>query len=74
MAAVAAMNTIPGESEDIKKMVSSFKERRGVLTDLLKEIPGVKTNIPNGAFYLFPDFSYYFGKSDGETKIENLVE
>ncbi len=74
MAAMEAINTVPGESAEIKMMVNSFKERRGILTELLSEIPGVKTNIPNGAFYLFPDFSYYFGKSNGEIKIENSTD
>ena len=44
-------------------------KRRDFLLDLLKEIPGFKTNIPQGAFYIFPDVSYYFDKSDGKTKI-----
>jgi len=39
--------------------------------DLLKEIPGFKINVPQGAFYIFPDVSYYFGKSDGKTKINS---
>ena len=55
-------------------MVNSFKERRGILTNLLAEVPGVRTNIPNGAFYLFPDFSYYFGKSNGEITIKNSTD
>ena len=37
--------------------------------DLLNEIPGIKSNEPEGAFYVFPDISSYFGKSDGETTI-----
>ena len=42
-----------------------------LLLEKLKEIPGVKCNIPKGAFYIFPDVSYYFGKKDGEKTIEN---
>ena len=41
---------------------------------LLKEIPGVKTNLPNGAFYLFPDVSHYLGTTDGETTIKSSTE
>jgi aspartate aminotransferase len=37
----------------------------------LKEIPGIKANYPQGAFYFFPDVSYYFGKKDGNTVIKN---
>ena len=42
--------------------------------DLLSEIPGVKSNFPGGAFYFFPDISDYFGKSDGETTIQNATD
>ena len=41
------------------------------LYELLKEIPGVKSNYPLGAFYFFPDVSSYFGKSDGKVTIKN---
>ncbi len=74
MAALEAINTPPQESEDLKHMVSSFHDRRNLLIDLLKEVPGVRTNVPNGAFYLFPDFSYYFGKSNGESTIKNSTD
>jgi aspartate aminotransferase len=36
-----------------------------MVLDMLKEIPGLKTPVPEGAFYFFPDISFYFGKSDG---------
>ena len=45
--------------------------RRDLVVGLLKEIPGFKVNVPEGAFYAFPDVSYYFGKSDGTTTINN---
>ena len=44
-------------------MVDAFKERRKLILGLLSEIPGFKTNEPEGAFYVFPDISYYFGKT-----------
>ena len=44
-------------------MVDEFKERRDLVYDLLKEIPGFITPIPPGAFYFLPDISYYFGKT-----------
>jgi len=45
------------------KMVEQFKKRRDLVYGLLKEIPGLKVNLPDGAFYFFPDVSAYFGKS-----------
>jgi aspartate aminotransferase len=71
MAALDALNTSPEESPELTKMVSSFKARRNLLIRLVKEIPGFKTNTPEGAFYLFPDVSDYFGKSNGGTVINN---
>jgi aspartate aminotransferase len=52
-------------------MRKAYLERRDIVVGLLKEIPGFKVNVPEGAFYAFPDVSYYFGKSDGETTIKN---
>ncbi|MFH1004365.1 MAG: pyridoxal phosphate-dependent aminotransferase [Bacteroidota bacterium] len=48
----------------IYPMRDAFKRRRDLVYELLKEIPGVKTNFPNGAFYFFPDISYYLGKKN----------
>ena len=53
------------------KMRSTFLKRRDMLLRLLNEIPGIKCNVPEGAFYIFPDVSYYFGKKDGEQTIED---
>lgn len=71
MAALEAVKTAPENSKELKIMVEAFRERRDLLISLLKNIKGFKTNVPNGAFYLFPDVSYYFGKSDGETTIKD---
>ena len=54
-----------------KEMKETFLRRRNMVIDLLKEIPGIKCNIPQGAFYVFPEISYYFGKSYGKQKINN---
>ena len=54
-----------------KEMKDTFLKRRNMLIDLLKDIPGIKCNVPQGAFYVFPDVSSYFGKSDGKNKITN---
>lgn len=53
------------------EMRSTFLKRRDMLLKLLNEIPGIKCNVPEGAFYIFPDVSYYFGKKDGEQTIED---
>jgi aspartate aminotransferase len=55
----------------IKYMVDEFKNRRDIVINLLSEIEGVKCNIPGGAFYVFPDVSYFFGKTIKGHKIEN---
>lgn len=69
-ATIDAFNCDPKENDELKNMVKVFKERRDLMVNLLNEIPGLDVNLPNGAFYLFPDISYYFGKSDGLSKIE----
>lgn len=67
-AATAAFN---GPKEPSIEMAKAYHRRRDLVVGLLKEIPGFKVNVPQGAFYAFPDVSYYFGKSDGETTINN---
>jgi aspartate aminotransferase len=74
MAALEAVNTVPAKSEDIKKMVTAFRERRDLLVKMFRAIPGIKTNVPDGAFYLFPDVSSYYGKSNGSVKINNSTD
>ena len=53
------------------KMVDAYKERRDYFIAALAKIPGIKINMPHGAFYAFPDISSFYGKTDGETVIEN---
>jgi aspartate aminotransferase len=55
-------------------MCESFKKRRDLVLKLAKDIPGMKTNVPHGAFYLFPDVSSYFGKSYDGTLIKNATD
>ncbi len=71
MAALEAVKTDPNNSSDLKKMVEAFKERRDLLIDLVKDIPGIKINVPVGAFYLFPDVSNYYGRRFENTTINN---
>jgi aspartate aminotransferase len=65
-AAVAALVTDPETSEDLARMLNAFRERRDLLLELLSEIPGLVANVPEGAFYVFPNVRHYYGKSDGE--------
>jgi len=67
-AATVAFN---GTMEPTKEMSKAYERRRDLVIGLLKEIPGFKVRIPDGAFYAFPDISYYFGKSDGTTTIKD---
>lgn len=67
-ASIAAMKADPAVLND---MISAFKNRRDLVLGMLNEMPGVKTNIPDGAFYVFPDISSFFGKSYLTHKIEN---
>ena len=67
-ATVAALN---GTLEPTKEMAQAYQRRRDLVVKLLKDIPGFKVNVPQGAFYAFPDVSAYYGKSDGTTTIHN---
>ena len=69
-AAVKALELCPENSEEIRNMMKAFRERRDTVVKMMNEIPGVKCNTPAGAFYVFPDMKYYFGKTDGETVIK----
>ncbi len=70
-ASIEAFRRDPNGIEELMTMKKAFLERRDLLLRLLKEIPGIKTNVPQGAFYSFPDISWYFGKSNGEVMINN---
>lgn len=58
----------------LKDMISAFKERRELVLNALKKIPGIKTNIPDGAFYVFPDVSFYFGKKFNDFHIQTAED
>ncbi|MFN3941587.1 MAG: pyridoxal phosphate-dependent aminotransferase [Flavobacterium sp.] len=59
-ATIAAVDAPP---DVLNNMVQAFKNRRDLVVGLVKDIPGFKLNVPEGAFYFFPDVSYYFGKT-----------
>ncbi|MCC8171982.1 MAG: pyridoxal phosphate-dependent aminotransferase [Parabacteroides sp.] len=70
----AAVAAFTGDQTCVVQMRDAFKRRRDLVIGLTKEIPGVKVNEPQGAFYLFPEVSSYFGKSAGDRKIENAAD
>ncbi|MCD4663712.1 MAG: aminotransferase class I/II-fold pyridoxal phosphate-dependent enzyme, partial [Bacteroidales bacterium] len=70
-AALKAIQSCPESSEDLKQMLEAFKSRRKIVIELLNEILGIITYIPDGAFYIFPNISHYFGKSNGTVTINN---
>ena len=59
----ATITAVDADPSVLNEMVAAFKNRRDLVVDLAKEIPGLKINIPDGAFYLFPDVSSFFGKT-----------
>lgn len=67
----AALAAIEGEDGSRKHMREAFKRRRDLICGLLKEVKGVKIRIPQGAFYVMPDISWYLGKSFGDIRIKN---
>lgn len=58
----------------IDNMKLAFHKRRDLMLNMLSDVKGIRTNTPDGAFYIFPDVSYYFGKSDGVNTINNSSE
>lgn len=67
----AAIAALIGDLTPSMQMVEQFKQRRKRVLELVNEIPGIKCPEPDGAFYIFPNVSSYFGKKDGETLIAN---
>ena len=60
--------------ECVEDMRKAFERRRNLIVELAKDIPGLEVNVPQGAFYLFPKCSSFFGKSDGETVVRNSTD
>lgn len=70
----AAITALNADVEVLKPMQEAFLKRRNLLISLMKEVPHIKVNNPGGAFYLFPEVSYYFGKKYGDTVISNAKD
>jgi len=71
IAQMAALAAIKGNDGSRQRMKEAFLRRRDLICGLLKEVKGLKIRIPQGAFYVMPDISYYLGKSDGNNTINN---
>src|SRR4030067_2112679 len=67
----ASVEALIGSQDEVEKMVTAFAQRRDYIVDRLNKIPGVSCYKPAGAFYVFPNFSSYYGKSYQGKKIEN---
>ena len=59
----ATITALENSPSKIKYMVDAFKKRRELILNLISEIPGFITNVPQGAFYIFPNITYYLGKT-----------
>ena len=70
-AAEAAYNT---SQECVEEMRKAFERRRDLIVELASDIPGLEVNRPEGAFYLFPKCSSFYGKTDGKTVINNSTD
>ncbi|WP_298328808.1 pyridoxal phosphate-dependent aminotransferase [uncultured Dokdonia sp.] len=70
----AVITALEAPVSKVQYMIDEFKSRRTLILDLLNNIEGFKCNEPEGAFYVFPNISYYFGKTLGGTKIENASD
>ncbi|MEO7922411.1 MAG: pyridoxal phosphate-dependent aminotransferase [Chitinophagaceae bacterium] len=70
----AAVTALTTDLRPSREMVIEFARRRKRVLELLKDIPGIHCSEPDGAFYIFPDMSYYFGKKDGDEVISNAGE
>lgn len=70
----AAEAAYTGSQECVETMRQAFERRRNLIVSLAREIPGLEVNNPQGAFYLFPKCSSFFGKRDGDRVINNSTD
>lgn len=71
---MAALAAYTGSQQCVEDMRKGFERRRDLIVSLAREIPGFEVNVPEGAFYLFPRISSYFGKTDGTYVINNSTD
>jgi aspartate aminotransferase len=70
----ATITAVEADPSVLNEMVSAFKNRRDLVVGLVNQIPGFKLNVPEGAFYVFPDVSYYFGKTIKGNEIKDATD
>mgnify|MGYP000880965866 CR=1 FL=1 len=70
----AAEAAYTGTQEPVEKMRQAFERRRDLIVKLAKDIPGFEVSVPEGAFYIFPKCDSFFGKADGDRKINNAAD
>ena len=70
----ATIEAITQSPNKINYMVQEFEQRKGLINKMLSKIKGFKLNNPDGAFYIFPDISYYFGRKIGDITIKNASD
>ena len=70
----ATITAVEADPSVLNDMVKAFKNRRDLVVALASEIPNFKINVPDGAFYLFPDVSYYFGKTLRGKEIKDATD
>ena len=71
---IAALTAYEGDQGCVEDFRKAFQRRRDLIVSLAKEVPGLEVNVPEGAFYLFPKCSSYFGKTDGKHIINNSTD
>ena len=70
----AAEAAFAGDQAPVEEMRKAFERRRNLVIELVKNIPGLECNVPDGAFYVFPKCDSYFGKSFGDRKINDSAD
>ncbi len=71
---MAALAAYESSQDCVGEMREAFERRRDLIVELAKDIPGLEVNVPEGAFYLFPKCSSFFGKSNGNFKVNNSTD
>ncbi len=74
IAQAASIQAFVGDQQCVEEMRVAFNRRRDLVLDIVKDISGFKVAVPDGAFYIFPDISAYFGKSNGERVISSSMD
>lgn len=71
---MAAVTAYEGDQSCVEAFRETFRRRRDLIVSLANDIPGLEVNVPQGAFYLFPDCSAFFGKTDGRRTIGSSTD